>query len=102
MIAGHKYWIAIWYVILGIGVVGLLAALYWGRQTHWKNLDEILRAIGTITVSLGMLMVLYRIGGGAEQTLLVTALFCFVVAFILGRKPDASRPPRRDEDDDDE
>jgi len=101
MIVGHKYWIAIWYVILGIGVIGLFAAVYWGRQTRWKNLDEILRAIGTITVSLGMLMVLYRIGGGAEQTLLVAALFSFVLAFILGRKPP-SRPPPRDEDDEDE
>jgi len=98
---GRRYWIIIWYGILVIGVIGLLASLYWGRKTGWKNLDEILRAVGTVTVSLGMLMVLYRIGGGAEQTLLVTALFCFVLAFILGRKPGPSRPPRDEDDEDD-
>ena len=39
---GKRYWIWIWYAILAIGVIGLLAAIDWGRQIKWRNLDEIL------------------------------------------------------------
>ena len=90
MIPGLRYWILIWYGILLLGVVGLGGALYWGRQTHWKNLDEVFRGVGTIMVSVGMLLLLYQVQIGLGQLLLVLALACFVLAFIFGR-----RVPRR-------
>lgn len=102
---GRSYWILIWYGILAIGVVGLIAAVYWGRHTRWKNVDEILRAVGTVTVSLGMLLFLNRENNGAAQTLLIAALFSFVLAFILGRRGEPDQPPAgsdHDESDDEE
>lgn len=100
MIAGRAFWIVVWYGILALGTLGLGVSLYWGRQTHWKNLEEILRAIGTITVSLGMLLLLHGIRGGADQTLLVASLFSFILAFVLGRQPkERSGPPPEDEDE---
>jgi hypothetical protein len=92
MIAGRRYWILIWYGILFLGVVGLGGALFWGRQTHWKNLDEVFRGIGTIAVSLGMLLLLYGVWIGVGQLLLVVALACFVLAFIFGRRFERPRP----------
>jgi hypothetical protein len=91
---GLRWWIVIWYGILALGVVGLVMALNWGRQTHWRNIEEILRGIGTITVSVGMLLLLYQVPGGAGYTLLVAALIAFVLAFVLGRELDRkdSRP----------
>jgi hypothetical protein len=86
MIAGLRYWILIWYGILLLGVVGLGGALYWGRQTNWKNLDEVFRGVGTIAVSVGMLLLLYQVKIGLGQLLLVLALACFVLAFIFGRR----------------
>lgn len=88
MIPGLRYWILIWYGLLLLGVVGLGGALYWGRQTHWKNLDEVFRGIGTILVSVGMLLLLYQVQIGLGQLLLVLALACFVLAFIFGRRID--------------
>jgi hypothetical protein len=89
MIAGRKYWIIIWYGILVLGILGLWASLYWGRRTRWKNLDEILRAFGTILVSVGMLLLLHRPTaprwGLAGELLLLTALATFISAFLLGR-----------------
>ena len=89
MIAGHRWWILVWYGILLLGLAGLAGALFWGKQTHWKNLDEIFRGIGTITVSVGMLLLLYGVAIGAGQVLLVVAVACFVLAFLLGRRPPA-------------
>ena len=86
MVAGRSYWIAIWCGILLIGLLGLLSSLYWGRQTRWKNLDELLRAIGTITVSTGMLLLLNAGATAFGQVLLFLSLICFIVAFVLGRK----------------
>ncbi len=86
MIIGLRYWILIWYVLLLIGVVGLVAALYWARQTRGRNLDEILRAFGTITVSIGMLLLLYGVDGGVAQALLLVALGSFVAAVVVGRR----------------
>ena len=86
MIPGLRYWILIWYGILLLGVVGLGGALYWGRKTHWKNLDEVFRGVGTIVVSAGMLLLLYQVQIGVGQLLLVLALACFVLAFIFGRR----------------
>jgi hypothetical protein len=86
MVVGRRFWILIWYGILLLGVLGLFPSIYWGSRTHWKNLDETLRAVGTITVSVGMLLLLNGIGGRLGQLLLVLALICFAVAFVLGRK----------------
>lgn len=84
---GRRWWILIWYGILVLGVVGLAVAIDWGRQVKWRNLDEILRGIGTITVSVGMLLLLHGTGGGAGQTLLLAALIAFILAFATGREP---------------
>src|ERR1043166_5280307 len=68
MVVGRRFWIVIWYGILFLGVLGLGASIYWGRQTHWKNTDELLRAIGTIAVSAGGVLLPPeggRTGGGA-------------------------------------
>lgn len=98
---GRSYWILIWYGILGIGVIGLVASVYWGRKTQWKNMDELLRAVGTVTVSIGMVLLLKRVTGGVAQALLIAALFSFVLAFILGRRSEPDRPPGDSEDEDD-
>jgi hypothetical protein len=92
---GKRWWIVIWYGILLLGVAGCVMAVNWGRHTHWKNLDEILRGVGTITCSVGMLLLLHGSGTGAAQTLLLAALIAFVMAFIIGREQDrhARRPP---------
>lgn len=85
---GLRWWIMIWYGILALGVVGLVMAINWGRHVKWRNIDEILRGIGTIAVSVGMLLLLYRVRGGAGYTLLLAALIAFVLAFILGREQE--------------
>lgn len=95
MIAGRQYWILIWYGILALGVLGLWAGVFWGRRTAWKNLDEVLRACGTIAVSAGMLLLLYDRGGWLGEALLVTALLAFIMALISAR-----RQPRERRDDD--
>ncbi|HEY4321656.1 MAG TPA: hypothetical protein VGM77_10840 [Gemmatimonadales bacterium] len=93
---GRRYWIWIWWGILAMGVSGFVAALYWGVKTHWRNLDEILRGIGTILVSIGMLMLLYRTGGGVGTTLLLAAGVCFILAFALGRDTKLVDSPHDD------
>ena len=99
MVFARTYWIAIWYGILFLGVLGLWSSLYWGRRSQWKNVDELLRAIGTITVSVGMLLLLNRMVTWLGQLLLLLALICFIMAFVLGRKvPQA--PSGRDSGDD--
>jgi hypothetical protein len=99
MIVGRRYWILIWYGILLLGVLGLGASVHWGRRTHWRNVDEVLRATGTILVSIGMLVLLYPLRWTfAEflgEALLVIALVCFVAAFILGRQAERARQQRR-------
>ena len=99
---GRRYWILIWYGILVIGVVGLIVAAYWGRRTRWKNADEVLRAVGTITVSAGMVLLLYGVADGAAQALLVGSLFAFVLAFILGRRQPPLPPDGEHEEDESE
>lgn len=94
MVAGHSYWVIIWIGILVLGLLGLGASIYWGRETRWKNVDELLRAIGTTLVSVGMLLLLYGVATGLGEALLVAALVCFVLAFIYGRR--ITPTPRRD------
>lgn len=87
---GRQFWIVVWYGILLLGILGCGAAVHWGRRTDWRNLDEVFRALGTILVSLGMILLLYRLGPAWSATgrvLLVTALASFVIAFFLGRRP---------------
>ncbi len=96
MIAGRQYWIIIWYLILALGLLGFWAGVFWGRRTGWKNLDEVLRAVGTIAVSVGMLLLLHDRGGWLGEALLVTSLLCFLLALISGRRT----PSRRRELDD--
>jgi len=86
MIAGHRYWVLLWYGILLLGVVGLGGALFWARETQWKNLDEVFRGIGTIAVSVGMLLLLYGVWTGLGQLLMIVALVFFVLAFLYGRR----------------
>ncbi|MFZ5622857.1 MAG: hypothetical protein ACOY71_00330 [Gemmatimonadota bacterium] len=99
MIPGHRFWILIWLGILCLGILGFIASIYWGRKTEWKNIDELLRAIGTITCSFGMLLLLkdaripIRYLG---QVFLVIALVCFVAAFIVGRRHRLPEPERDD------
>lgn len=91
MVFGRQYWIWIWYGIFLLGVLGLIASVYWGRRTHFKNLEEIFRAMGTILVSLAMVMLLRGIWVTFGQVLLFVAVACFVAAFVLGRRAEASR-----------
>jgi hypothetical protein len=91
MIAGRQYWILIWYGILLLGVLGLWPSFYWGRKIHWKNLDEFLRALGTVLVSMGMLLMLYQTWVIVARPLLLAALATFVAAFIVGRRLRAER-----------
>jgi hypothetical protein len=88
---GRRYWILIWWGILALGLVGLVGAIHWGLKTHWRNLDEVLRGVGTIAVSVGMILLLNQTGGGAGQTLLLAALIAFILAFALGR--ESRKPP---------
>jgi hypothetical protein len=92
MIAGRRYWILIWYGFLLVGVVGAIASAYWGRQTRGRNLDEILRALGTILLSIGMLLLLYGTATLAGQVLIGVALLLFIGAFWAGRASDRGPP----------
>jgi hypothetical protein len=93
---GKRYWIWIWWGILALGVIGLIGAVHWGIKTRWRNLEEVLRGVGTITVSAGMLLLLHGSGGGAGETLLLAALIAFILAFALARE----RRPSSDHADD--
>lgn len=94
MVFGRQYWIWIWYGIFLLGVLGLIASIYWGRRTHFKNLEEISRAIGTILVSLAMVLLLRQMWFPVGQILLIVAIGCFVAAFIQGRRAEAARGDR--------
>lgn len=102
MIVGRQYWIIIWYAILALGILGLWAGVFWGRRTAWENLDEVLRAGGTISVSVGMLLLLHDRGGWFGEALLVASLLCFLLALIYGRRQARRRPPRPRPDPEDE
>lgn len=85
MTFGRGFWIVVWYGILLLGLVGLWASIAWGRRLRWENLDELLRAIGTIQVSVGMLLLLYRHWPQVATGLLGLALGFFIAAFVAMR-----------------
>lgn len=85
MVAGRGFWILVWYGILVLGLIGLWASVLWGRRLRWQNLDEFLRAIGTVQVSVGMLMLLYGIAPHLATGILGLAFGVFVAAFVAGR-----------------
>ena len=101
MVGGRGFWILVWYGILALGLIGLWASILWGRRLRWQNLDEILRAAGTIQVSAGMLMLLYGVGQQVATGLLGLAFGVFVAAFVAGRNAP-SREGGGDEMDEDE
>jgi hypothetical protein len=98
MVGGRGFWILVWYGILALGLIGLWASVLWGRRLKWQNLDEFLRAIGTVQVSIGMLMLLYGVAVQVATGLLGLAFGVFVAAFVAGRN-FASEHRRRDDDD---
>lgn len=83
---GHWFWVSIWFGLLLLGLVGLIGAVQWGRETEWRNADEVLRGAGTVLVSLGMLSLLLGVLPFFAPTLLALALACFVGAFIAGKR----------------
>ncbi|TFG45946.1 MAG: hypothetical protein E4H41_03655 [Gemmatimonadales bacterium] len=93
MIAGRRYWILIWYGFLLIGVAGAVASAYWGRRHAGRNLDEILRSVATILLSVGMLLLLYGVATLAGRIILGVAVALFLGAFWVGRSPRRPRPP---------
>ena len=86
MVAGRRFWILVWYGMLLLGILGLGASIYWARRTHWRNLDEFLRGVGTVLVSLGMLAFLYGMTDAIGTALLGMAVISFIVAFVVGRR----------------
>ena len=97
MVGGRGFWILVWYGILVLGLIGLWASVLWGRRLKWQNLDEFLRAIGTVQVSIGMLMLLYGVADQVATGLLGLAFGVFVAAFVAGRNISLSH--RRHDDD---
>ncbi len=102
MIIGRRYWILIWYGILALGLVGLASSLFWGRATRWRNLDEILRAVGTVCVSVGMLVLLNAGVEWVGESLLAASLISFVLALFLGLPPKAQQPTEEPAENDQE
>ena len=84
VIPGQTLWIVLWYAILALGSLGLLGALFWGPDLRWRNLDELLRGMGTVVVSVGMLAVLYGADAVIGQTLLLLAVGIFASAYAVG------------------
>jgi hypothetical protein len=82
VVPGRTLWIVLWYAILALGSLGLLGALFWGPDLRWRNLDEILRGLGTVVASAGMLTVLH----GASVTLGETLLAAYAVGDPMRRR----------------
>ncbi len=94
-VPGRWIWIAIWSGLLLLGGVGLIGALQWGRETHWRNLDEVLRGAGTVLVSAGMILFLHGTAQPVSLFLMFLSLICFVGAFMAGKRLDDGAPPPR-------
>ncbi len=92
-VPGRWIWIAIWIGLLLLGLVGLIGALQWGRETRWRNLDEVLRGAGTVLVSAGMIVFLHGAAQLMGLFLMFLALVCFVGAFMAGKRYDDSARP---------
>ncbi len=93
MIAGRTFWVWVWVGIMGLGILGFVPALQWARHHRWSNLDEVLRGVGTMLVSGGMLVLLLTARNLLGLALLVLALACFAGAFIAGRRQEENGPP---------
>ncbi|MCU0621305.1 MAG: hypothetical protein MUC69_07375 [Gemmatimonadales bacterium] len=91
VIPGLEFWIVCWYAILALGVIGLAGSLLWGPGLRWRNADEILRGIGTVVVSLGMLVVLHWGLVEVGEALLAAAVGIFASAYNVSQRV---RPPR--------
>jgi hypothetical protein len=98
MTLGRGFWIIVWYGILLLGLAGLWASIASVRRLHGENLDELLRAIGTTQVSVGMLLLLYGRLPTVATGLLGLALGVFIAAFVAGRHQSSGA----DADEDDE
>ena len=85
MTLGRGFWIIVWYGILLLGLVGLWASAAAARRLQWENLDELLRAVGTTQVSIGMLLLLYGRWPQVATGLLGLALGVFIAAFVAGK-----------------
>lgn len=85
-IIGLRFWIFAWYVILLMGVLGLMGAWAWGRCVRWRNRDEVVRGIGTICLSAGMLLLLHGVMPRFGATLVGLATGLFIVAYLQGSK----------------
>ena len=89
MIAGGRtLWSWVWIAILVLGTLGFVPAIQWGRTTHWRNLDEVLRGAGTLSVSLGMLILLQTELNSLGLGLLVLSLVLFIAAFLAGKRSE--------------
>lgn len=97
MTLGRGFWIIVWYGILLLGLAGLWASIASVRRLHGENLDELLRAIGTTQVSVGMLLLLYGRLPTVATGLLGLALGVFIAAFVAGRHQSSDA----DEDEED-
>jgi hypothetical protein len=84
-IPGLQFWVVAWYLILTLGVVGLVGALC-GRQRGCNNRDEIFRGVGTVAVALGMLFLLHGVSARIGQVLIAVAVASFVLA-LRERRP---------------
>lgn len=98
MTLGRDFWIIVWYGILLLGLAGLWASIASVRRLHWENLDELLRAVGTTQVSVGMLLLLYGWLPTVATGLLGLALGVFIAAFVAGRHQASAADDEDDED----
>jgi hypothetical protein len=98
MTLGRGFWIIVWYGILLLGLAGLWASIASVRRLHGENLDELLRAIGTTQVSVGMLLLLYGRLPTVATGLLGLALGVFIAAFGAGRHQSSGADDEDDED----
>jgi hypothetical protein len=90
-VPGGDIWTWIWVGLLALGTLGFVPSLTWGRRTHWRNLDEVLRGAGTITVSVGMLLLLHLRWSVLATILLFISLALFTGAFLAGKRLDDHR-----------
>ncbi|MEO8635983.1 MAG: hypothetical protein ABI587_11965 [Gemmatimonadales bacterium] len=89
MIAGGRtFWSWVWVAILALGALGFVPAIQWGRVTRWRNLDEVLRGAGTLSVAIGMLILLQTQLNSLGVGLLVLSLVLFIAAFLAGSSAD--------------